>query len=517
MDLLPIAFLLLFVLLGGIIAVLADNVGRTLGKKRLKIWNLRPKHTAQLGTFIMGALISLFTIILVTIFSSDVRQWIIEGRRAVQQRNEALEDLKQTRTELGTVRRELEGRGKKIQQLDKDIKAKTKQVKDQGDKLVNLTTKITGLQNAAAQADRTIKNLDIERAATQRELNVRRDRLAQQQAQLKKVQAELRLAGLATKQQQELAKNAGEQKESTDKRNLELINENTKLEKSISTLQTDIQKLAADETELRVARDRAKDDLDEAQRQLTSYQSQLTTAQNELQSIVQQVRQAQRFYAQLHGQSRTEPLMYQFGEEVARIPADGGRSVSQAQDTLTALLRSARIAAIARGAKRSESLQEAGIVEHTDPITQEPITPELIERQVVQQIAGSSTPVVVIASSSFNAFRGEPVSLELQVLPNPLVYSKGQVLAETVIDGTKDEEAIFRQIEGLISKQIRERAQKDKIIPKLGSDQFGEVTPAEIYALMSKVKAVNRTIRVQAMAASDTRAADPLRLEFRLR
>jgi hypothetical protein len=209
--------------------------------------------------------------------------------------------------------------------------------------------------------------------------------------------------------------------------------------------------------------------------------------------------------------------MYHFGEEVARVPTEGGRSVTQAQDIVTALLRSARIAAIARGAKRSETLQEAGIVEHTDEITNEPISPQQIERQIVQQIAGAKGPVVVIAASSFNAFRGEPVSLELQVLPNPLVYTKGQVLAETVIDGTKDETVIFKQIEELISTKIRQRAQKDRMIPKLGSDQLGEVTPAEIYGLMSKVKAVNRQIRVQALAMNDTRAADPLKLEFRLR
>ncbi len=517
MDLLPIAFLLLFVLLGGIIAVLADNVGRTLGKKRLKIWKLRPKHTAQLGTFIMGALISLFTIILVTIFSSDVRQWIIEGRRAVQQRNQALGDLKGARNELGNVRTELDTQSKQIDKLDKDIRAKTKQVQEQGNKLVTLNSKITGLQEAASKANSTINRLDRERAATQRELNSQKSRLAAQQAQLTKVQVQLSAARLATQQEQALARTAGEQKEETDKRNLALITENTNLEKGISELQEDIKRLSADENELRIARDRAKEDLDRAQQQLTSYQAQLDTAQQELQAIIHQVRQAQGFYAQIHGQSRTEPLMYQFGEEVARVPVEGGRSVAQAQDSLTTLLRSARIAAIARGAKRSESLQEAGIVEHTDPITQEPITPQQIERQIVQQMASSKTPVVLLASSSFNAFQGEPVSLELQVLPNPMIYTKGQVLAETVIDGTKDEATIFKQIEDLISIQIRERAQKDKIIAKLGSDQFGEVTPAEIFGLMSKVKAVNRTIRVQAIAASDTRAADLLKLEFRLR
>ena len=46
--------LALLVLLGGIVAYLGDTIGRTIGKKRLKFWRLRPKHTAALGTFLAG-------------------------------------------------------------------------------------------------------------------------------------------------------------------------------------------------------------------------------------------------------------------------------------------------------------------------------------------------------------------------------------------------------------------------------------------------------------------------------
>ncbi|HSI73127.1 MAG TPA: hypothetical protein VK934_08100, partial [Fimbriimonas sp.] len=413
---------------------------------------------------------------------------------------------------------------KKIEELDKSIQDKTKLLTAQGKKLEGLNTKIASLQKDAEKANDRIKSLDRERVITQQRLAERQRQLKEFQSRLAVVRQSLKVAKAATAQQQKLAKEASalaktaaEQKLIADQENLKLINENTKLEKSIATLEEDIKRLTSNQQELIAAQEKAKEDLDRSQSLLREYQNDLAGAQHDLQNIIQQVRMAQIAYAQVHGQARTEPLIYNAGEEVARLPVEGGQSITQAEDTLTALLRSARVAAIGRGAKRNEKAQEADIIEHTDPLTREPITPEQIERQVVQQIAGAKGPVVVVASSSFNTFNGEPVSLELQVLPNPLVYTKGQVIAESVIDGAKDEEVILKQLDDLFATRVRQRAKQDKMIPRLGSDQFGEVTPVDIYRLMNRVKAADRQIRVQALAMADTRAADPLKLDFRLR
>jgi uncharacterized protein (DUF3084 family) len=510
LDLLPIFFLLLFVLLGGIIAVVADNVGRKLGKKRLQFWGLRPKHTAMLGTFLMGVLISIFTIFLVTVFSSDVRTWIIEGRRAVAQRNTALAELKGVRDELGQ-------QGVRIEQLDKEIRGKVREVTEQRKTLTALNDKITKLQTAAKLANQTIDKLDRERANTQRELTSRQNQLSQLQHRLVEVQTSLKLAQQQTKEQQALAQIAGQQKEETDRANLRLNVENAELEKNIGNLQADIKRLSNDQRELEEARDVAKKDLEAAQRELSTYQARLSTTQQELQLLQQQAMLAQNFYEQITGQARTAPIIYQLGDEVARLPLEGASSVTQAEDSVTTLLRAARVNAGARGAKARDDFPEAGIIDHRDPLTQDLISATQIQRQIVQQIAGTRGPLVLIATASVNTFRGEPVSLELQVVPNPVVYTKGQMIAESVIDGLKDEVVIFNQLEELLSNKVRQRAQKDKMIPKLGTDQFGEVTPADILNVMSRVKAAGRTIRVQAIAASDTRAADPLKLEFRLR
>jgi uncharacterized protein (DUF3084 family) len=513
LDLLPLAFLILFVVLGGVIAVIADNVGRTLGKKKLRLGKLRPRHTAMVGTFIVGALISIFTIMLVTLSSSDVRKWILEGQAALRQRDESLKNLTKVQSDLANQEKE-------YAKLDKDYRSKAAQVNKQASRLNTLQTQIgklspqiARLQGAVAIADKKVSALDAERIKTQRTLLDKQAILAKAQRDLVKVQKDVKL-------QQSLAIAAGQANEETGRRNQELTHANEELEHNINSLTSEIAKLTADTHNLEQARDKAQQELTDAQTNLADYQTRLTQAQADLQQVTQEYQRMSLQLQRLSGitdQTRYGPIIYQVGEEVLRVQANGGQSVDQANDSLTGLLRGARIAAAARGAKANGNSPEAGIFEHADPQTKRVISVEEIHRRIINQIAGSDVPIVIIASSTVNTFRGEPVSLEVDVFPNPMVYLRGVVIAESRVDGSKDEDSVLAQLEDLISTKVRERAKADKMVPTMGSGQIGEVSPTDVFKLMERVKTADRLVRVQATAAQDTRAGDPLKLEFRLR
>src|ERR1044072_2004273 len=94
MDFLPIAVLIVFVLFGGIIAVIADELGRRIGKKRLVLHKrIRPKHTARIVTFLSGMTITLVTMTLIAISGEEMRTLLTQGRVV-------LRDLKRQRDEL---------------------------------------------------------------------------------------------------------------------------------------------------------------------------------------------------------------------------------------------------------------------------------------------------------------------------------------------------------------------------------------------------------------------------------
>src|ERR1051326_3790653 len=85
MDYLEITVLAVFVLVGGFIAVIADELGRRIGKRRLSLHRrIRPRHTAKILTFLSGVMITLVTMTLIGISSSDMRTLLLHGRKAIE-------------------------------------------------------------------------------------------------------------------------------------------------------------------------------------------------------------------------------------------------------------------------------------------------------------------------------------------------------------------------------------------------------------------------------------------------
>jgi len=68
-----LTLLLVLVLMGGIIAYIGDRIGKSVGKKRLTVFGLRPRHTSIFVTIITGILIATFSLSALSIASYDVR------------------------------------------------------------------------------------------------------------------------------------------------------------------------------------------------------------------------------------------------------------------------------------------------------------------------------------------------------------------------------------------------------------------------------------------------------------
>jgi hypothetical protein len=86
------------------------------------------------------------------------------------------------------------------------------------------------------------------------------------------------------------------------------------------------------------------------------------------------------------------------------------------------------------------------------------------------------------------------------------------------VDGTQSEEAILEQIQSFLLKEVGQQAIKSGMIPAVGAERpLGEAPAEDVLALVKEIKDARRTIRLLAMAAQDTRAADSLKVEFRVR
>ena len=93
----------LLILVSGGIAYVGNLVGRNIGRRRLTLFGLRPRYTAQLITIATGMVITLITVATVLLVSRDARQALFQFR-----------DLQ---TQLSTLRAEIENAETRLKQL----------------------------------------------------------------------------------------------------------------------------------------------------------------------------------------------------------------------------------------------------------------------------------------------------------------------------------------------------------------------------------------------------------------
>lgn len=108
---------------GGAIAFIGDKLGSKVGKRRISLWGLRPKHTSIVVTVITGMLIALLTIGVMSVISDNVRVALF-GMDELRQKMATLTTQVEHQTE------ELE-RGKvMLSQKNREYEEMTERVRD---------------------------------------------------------------------------------------------------------------------------------------------------------------------------------------------------------------------------------------------------------------------------------------------------------------------------------------------------------------------------------------------------
>jgi len=82
-------------LVGGGIALFGDWIGKYVGKRKLTIFNLRPRYTSRIFTVLFGMLICLFTFGFLAWVSKDARQSLFEVRSLESRRQKLEKDILQ--------------------------------------------------------------------------------------------------------------------------------------------------------------------------------------------------------------------------------------------------------------------------------------------------------------------------------------------------------------------------------------------------------------------------------------
>ena len=113
-----IRLIIIMAIVGGFIAYLADKMGSKIGKKKMSIFGLRPKHTSILLTVTSGTIIAVLTIGVMAVSSQSARTALF-GMDKLQRELKLLNAEKAEATlALDAAKGRVEEQNKKISELD---------------------------------------------------------------------------------------------------------------------------------------------------------------------------------------------------------------------------------------------------------------------------------------------------------------------------------------------------------------------------------------------------------------
>lgn len=183
--------LAIFVIMCGFIAYAGDLLGRRMGKHRLSIMGLRPRHTAIVMTTVTGMLIAAITMSTMAIFSQRIRLLFLHGlqiaseHKLIEKRlqvardsySKATSELSQQRHAADTARRESRLANEKLIVLRAQIAVITRN-------LTRLQATLHENQLALSQAKRTLTTAKGDLSAARKEVETRRKMVISQMHQI---------------------------------------------------------------------------------------------------------------------------------------------------------------------------------------------------------------------------------------------------------------------------------------------------------------------------------------------
>lgn len=137
-------------IVGGLIAYIADHLGSKIGKKRITLFGLRPKHTSILLTVLSGIMISVLTIGVITVSSESARVALFGMDKIKEELKSLNEEKKQATAELVDAKGKVEEQNKRINELDTKILESTKATQEMEAKLNSINSKYNVAQAEVA-------------------------------------------------------------------------------------------------------------------------------------------------------------------------------------------------------------------------------------------------------------------------------------------------------------------------------------------------------------------------------
>ncbi len=228
-----VALIIVMVITGGAIAFIGDKLGTKIGKKRLSIFGLRPRHTSIIITIITGILITALSIGALAFVSKDVRTALFgleELNAAMTQTRAALDasmlelmdmqrESKFTQEELETARAEitnlkeeqqaLEAESERLREGNERLEIEKAELTSQNENLSSVNENLTNANENLSSANSKLESTNKELSEFNITLTADNEKLSQDNAALEERAQNLR-EGLIAIREGDIVFRAGE-------------------------------------------------------------------------------------------------------------------------------------------------------------------------------------------------------------------------------------------------------------------------------------------------------------------
>lgn len=472
-------FIITLIAVSGLIAYLGDLLGRRMGKHRLTLFGLRPRHTAIVVTTITGMLIAGLTFATLITVSSSLRYVLMHGERLAKD-NEVYQAKNKELHDSNVLLTSVSGR------LSREVREKSKQV-------------------TAARKEAE----DAVRARNEVRLHVKRLQL-----EIKSSQSELIKLSRAGKLTEERLKVISA---SLKDRKKELASVRVDLARKDGELIEKLNDLVEKDSELTAKRSELQD------KEISIARAVGTIKKHE--ALIQEQQLRLRHAVRLTDLLLTGDVVIQQGQELGRKVIDSSLPPSELRAEFVAMLNEANArarqvdAGPSDGKSRSVQLvysdkatgafsddEKAGIDEAVDAI---------IEQGQDSQVKSVLAQLIVVN----NTLKGEKALVRLRFFWNTLKFQRGENIASRTIDGSMSEGRILLSVMDFLSENVRAAAQNAGVVPVANPDpeDVGEPISGkqfdEVMELVESIRKLGKKVEVRAMARKDIYAAGPLNLD----
>ncbi len=403
----------------------------------------------------------------------------------------------------------------KISRLDGEAKTARANLEQARTNLASVQSQLGTANQILATARTRIEQGKVALAKNESLLKKNQELLASKQSKLAEVGSKLESAKA---NYAALLKNY----RSVDALRVQANEEVTNLREQRNTLSGVVERLRADYAQLTKDRDTARAELATARADLHQGVLELDEVRASLDEARQNLKQAQidaASYKFAASSSRAEPIIYQKGQEVQRLALPAHLSPRQAQQAWDRLMSSTSKAAGDHGAQPQAGSSSCVFLPNWRP--NDPNIPEASpaeqQQAILERITGQDQEIVLIAQASINTFRGESVPLTLVGLPNPIVYHKGEVLAELHVGRHWQGSQALVEFNDFMQQKVQEKI-KSKMIPVAGQpNSLIDIAPAKTLEVVEELSRAPRESVLQVSCHAETRAGDSLQLDFRFK